>query len=55
MANKLMYIVPNDDTQNYPFNTQLNEPTNHNTPKMYYRILGTSVIISPLSPINKLM
>ena len=67
MANKLFY-VPSDDTLNYPFcklklvverlDTQLNETTNQNSPKLfsqrvrklYYETLGTSIINSLMSP-----
>ena len=63
MADKLMYI-PNDFTQNYPFfrlqmevkkgfDTHLNEPINQlrqRIRKRYHKILGTSVINSPMSP-----
>ena len=50
MIDKLMYIH-NDDTQNYDFcrfqlvvetfGTKLNEPTNLNSIKCYYKTLGT--------------
>ena len=60
-----MYI-PNDDKQNYPFcRLELVVETNQNllkSPKLvsqrirkrYYKILGTSVINSPLSPLYKI-
>ena len=55
MADKLMYIL-NDDTKNYPYNYWLKRlDTQFNTSLQririrYYKTLGTSAIISPISP-----